>query len=588
MKSNKNKEDNEKLKVFIKKYISPEKNKLVFLVLMIFGGTFIKNINPYLYGKMLDSISSSNMEYLIKLIVIYFVVTIFTTLLGIYEDYLGQTLSFKVSKSVQKHMFDKIIRLKTKVYDKYDTGEFMYRLNGDSDEIVSFCINVITSFLHIGVNIAISLYFVFKISTQLTSVAVFYIPASFAGTFLSRKYFKELAKRRKEYNDKYYSFQNEIFSNNTGIKSYMLEDSMNEKFKNFISRDFKILKRSIFLNNTVDILNNLITVISSLYVIYLSAILIRSNLLTIGTMVSFNTYINNLFSSISEVLKLNISKQNVIICLNRVNEIMSKSSEKRETPGNNFSLKNINFEGNEIYFRYSEKDKPVLNNFSFEISSFGFYGFVGKNGCGKSTIAKLLVKLYDVEYGELKLNGESYKDIPKEKLRRNITYVQKEDFFFDDTVLNNIKFGNPVARDEEVIEMCKKVDLDEYINTLPQKYETVIGEGASILSSGQKQKLSIARALLRNTKIYIFDEVTANLDGKSEKLIISVLKELSKNSVVIFISHKVSSIIESDEIFLIDEGIVAERGSHNYLIQNSKLYCELFKNIDLNIREKVT
>lgn len=464
----------------------------------------------------------------------------------------------------------------------------MYRLNGDSDEIVSFCINVITSFLHIGVNIAISLYFVFKISTQLTSVAVFYIPASFAVTFLSRKYFKELAKRRKEYNDKYYSFQNEIFSNNTGIKSYMLEDSMNEKFKNFISRDFKILKRSIFLNNTVDILNNLITVISSLYVIYLSAILIRSNLLTIGTMVSFNTYINNLFSSISEVLKLNISKQNVIISLNRVNEIMSKSSEKRETPGNNFSLKNINFEGNEIYFRYSEKDKPVLNNFSFEISSFGFYGFVGKNGCGKSTIAKLLVKLYDVEYGELKLNGESYKDIPKEKLRRNITYVQKEDFFFDDTVLNNIKFGNPVARDEEVIEMCKKVDLDEYINTLPQKYETVIGEGASILSSGQKQKLSIARALLRNTKIYIFDEVTANLDGKSEKLIISVLKELSKNSVVIFISHKVSSIIESDEIFLIDEGIVAERGSHNYLIQNSKLYCELFKNIDLNIREKVT
>ncbi len=181
----------------------------------------------------------------------------------------------------------------------------------------------------------------------------------------------------------------------------------------------------------------------------------------------------------------------------------------------------------------------------------------------------------------------SYEDIPKEKLRKNITYVQKEDFFFNDTILNNIRLGDRSASDKEIIEVCKKVDLDEYISMLPEKYETIIGEGALTLSSGQKQKLSIARALLRNTKIYIFDEVTANLDGKSEKLILSILKELSKNSVVILISHKVSSIIECDEIFLIHKGVVIERGDHNYLVQNSELYCELFKNIDLNVVEEV-
>lgn len=587
MKFNKNKDDNEKLKNFIKKYIYPEKNKLIFLVLMIFGGTFIKNINPYIYGEMLDSISSSNMEYLIKLIEIYFSTTIFTTLLGIYEDYLGNTLSFKMSKKVQSDMFDKIIRLKTKDYEKYDTGELIYRLNGDADEIVSFCMNVITSFLHILVNIIISSYFVFKISMQLTSVAIFYIPASFLVTFLSRKLFKELAKMRKEFNDKYYSFQNEAFSNNTGIKSYMLEDMAKETLENFFSKDFRILKRSIFLNNAIEFLNTLITVISSLYIIYLSAILIKENLLTIGTMVSFNTYINNLFSSISEVLKLNISKQDIIISLDRVNEIMSNNSEKKEILEDNLSLRHIDIEGKEIYFGYSEKDKLVLNNFSFKISSFGFYGFVGENGCGKSTIAKLLMKLYDIEHGELKLNEVSYEDIPKEKLRKNITYVQKEDFFFNDTILNNIRLGDRSASDKEIIEVCKKVDLDEYISMLPEKYETIIGEGALTLSSGQKQKLSIARALLRNTKIYIFDEVTANLDGKSEKLILSILKELSKNSVVILISHKVSSIIECDEIFLIHKGVVIERGDHNYLVQNSELYCELFKNIDLNVVEEV-
>src|SRR5690606_9454911 len=130
---------------------------------------------------------------------------------------------------------------------------------------------------------------------------------------LSRRYFKRLAKERKQYNDKYYSFQNEVFSNNIGIKSYMLEDLMNEKFTKFISKELRILRRSIFLSNAMDFLNTFITVISSLYIIYLSAILIRADLLTLGTMVAFNTYINNLFASISEVLGLNISKQDIIV-----------------------------------------------------------------------------------------------------------------------------------------------------------------------------------------------------------------------------------------------------------------------------------
>lgn len=579
----KNKKDNEKLWIFIKEYMASEKNKLIFLVLMIFGGTFIKNINPYLYGKMLDSISHSDMSFLIKLIIIYFVVTMLTTLLGIYEDYLGQTLSFKISRNVQKDMFNKIIKLKARNYEKYDVGELMYRLNGDSDEIVSFCINVITSFLHILVNIVISLYFVLKISIHLSSVAIFYIPTSVAVTFLSRRYFKRLAKERKQYNDKYYSFQNEVFSNNIGIKSYMLEDLMNEKFTKFISKELRILRRSIFLSNAMDFLNTFITVISSLYIIYLSAILIRAGLLTLGTMVAFNTYINNLFASISEVLGLNISKQDIIVSLTRVNEIMSENSEKNESEEASCALKKVNFVVDEICFRYSEKDKLVLNKLSFEILSNGFYGIVGRNGCGKSTIAKLLVKLYQAECGEIKLNGESYNDISENKLRGNITYVQKEDFFFNDTILNNIKLGNPDASDKEAIDICKKVGLHAYINTLPEKYETVIGEGASLLSSGQKQKLSIARALLRNTPVYIFDEVTANLDGESEKLVVSILKELSKNSIVFFISHKLSSIIACDEIFLIDKGVLIERGNHDYLIQNSKLYCELFKNTDSNI-----
>ncbi|GKX27761.1 hypothetical protein SH1V18_02410 [Vallitalea longa] len=174
-----------------------------------------------------------------------------------------------------------------------------------------------------------------------------------------------------------------------------------------------------------------------------------------------------------------------------------------------------------------------------------------------------MIKLYDIDAVELKINQRDYKDVSKEYLRENITYIQKEDFFFDDTIFNNMKLGNENATDEEIIDLCKKVGIDDYINTLPEKYETVIGEGAFTLSSGQKQKLSLVRALLRNTKIYVCDEVTANLDGQSEKNVVSIFKEVSKNAIVIFISHKIASIVESDEIYLIDSGKVVDSGKHN-------------------------
>lgn len=579
MKDIKDKADNEKLKWFFRKYIFPRKHKLIVLICLIFVGSAMANITPYLYGKMLDSITMGDMFFLKKLIIVYFLVTIITTLLSMYEDYLGKLLNFNVTKKVQKNLFDKIIRLRTSSYVKYDTGEFVSRLNGDASSIVSFYINVITSILQIAVNVVISLYFVFQISLRLTSVAIFYIPASCLVTFLIRKHFKALAEKRKVFNDRYYSFQNEIFLNNVGIKSYMLEDKTNQKYKSFISQELKFLKKSVFLNNIMQFLNACITVISSLFVIYVSAILIKQNLLTIGTMVAFNTYINKLFSSISQILGINISKQEIVVCLNRVIKMMSEKSETKNEIKVACDFENPIIASKNISFSYNNGKERVLKDFSLEICSNGFYSFVGKNGCGKSTFAKLLIKLYNIDEGELKINQRDYKDVSKEYLRKNITYIQKEDFFFDDTIYNNMRLGNENATDEEIIDLCKKVGIDDYINTLTDKYETVIGEGAFTLSSGQKQKLSIVRALLRNTKIYVCDEVTANLDGQSEKNVVSIFKKVSKNAIVIFISHKISSIVESDEIFLIDDGKVVDSGMHNKLSVRNPLYNELFKSV---------
>ncbi len=583
MKIDINKTDKEKLKWFFKKYIYTGNKYLILIVALIFVGSLAANISPYLYGKMLDSITLGDTDFLIKLIIAYFFITIFTNLLSMLESYVGQAVNFRLSKKAQTELFDKIVRMKTYFYSKYEVGELISRLNGDTDSIVSFGINLITSILNIAIDILVSVYFVITISVRLSSVAIFYIPATFLVTYFARKYFKELAEKRKKFSDEYYSFQNEIFSNNTGIKCFQLENSVNNKYKSFINKEFSLLKRSIYLKNNMQLANSTITVISSLFIIYLSALLIKDGLLTIGLMVSFNTYINKLFASISQVFNINVSLQEIMVSLNRVIEVMTTDSEINNALSLEGKSKDIaiSLKCEDLIFSYEKDEENIMTNMDISIDDFGLYSIVGSNGCGKSTFAKLLIKLYEIERGNIYINGTDYSKLSCDFIRICITYVQKEEFFFNDTIINNIRLADKNLKENDIENMCKLVGLDEFIKTLPNRYETIIGEGGSTLSSGQKQKLSIARAFLRDTPIYIFDEITANLDGKAEKDIMKIIKEYSKKSIIIFISHKISSIIDSDKIFVFENGKATDSGNHEYLLENNRIYKELFKNKEI-------
>lgn len=572
--------DFEKFNWFLKKYIYPQRVKIVFIVLLILVGSFIGNLSPFLYGKMLDSIVAFDINHLMRLIIIYFIVTVGTTILSIFEGYMGKMVSFKIVKSSQRDLFNKIVRLKASAFEKYTSGELISRLNGDSEGVVSFLLDVITSILNIFINISVSLYFVLKISIKLSSVSIFYIPASLIVTIAARKRFKKLAEKRKIFNDKYFGYVNETFSNNIGIKCFRLEKKACDKYDNFISKELDIEKHSMVLGGIIQMLNTLISVISSLYIIYLSGILIKDGLLTIGTMVSFNTYINKLFASISQILGLNISKQTVSVSLDRLISLISEKSEDMEEYEKELKNEPDYINVRNVCFRYNDDSDTVINNLSFSLDSPGFYSFVGKNGCGKSTLAKLLVKLYDVDSGYMEINGIDYNNCSIDSLRENITYIQKEDFFLNDTIYNNLSLANERVSAEDIYISCQAVGIDEFINSLPDKYDTVVGEGGSTLSSGQRQKLNIARALLKKTKILIFDETTSNLDGESEKNVIAILKKISKYSIVIFISHKVLSIVQSDRIFLMENGNIVDSGTHEQLSKNNDMYRELFKYSD--------
>lgn len=572
-----NKFVNNKIKWFYNNYIRRKIKQICFIILIIFLGVSIGNVSPLLFGKIIDVIGKFNPNKLLYLIILYFIVIMSAKLFSILEDYLGQTLSFKIVKQTQIDLFNKMITLNEKSSQKYDSGELISRLSYDSDAVVSFYLNIITSIIQIIINICISVYFIIYLSKQLSIVALFYIPISLIANIIIKKYFKELAKKRKEFNDNYYSFIYQIFNYITPIKSFNLESKMTKKYKKFTSLEYSLLKKSILLTNIDGFITTLIAVISSLFIIYYSSILINRGLLTVGLMVSFNTYINKLFDSIKQILSLNIEKQEVEVSIDRISQILLDNSEQERNGNkivdcNNIILNNVNFS-------YIE-EKKVLNNLSLKINKTGFYSLVGKNGCGKSTIAKLIIRLYDSDNGYIMLGNTDILECSITSIRDNITYIQQEGFFFNDTIYNNLKLANENATNDEVHKICKNVDIDDYISNLADGYNTLMGENGNNFSGGQKQKLSIARSLLKESKIYIYDESTANLDGKSEKKIIELLNKLSKDSIIIFISHKATSIVNSDNIFVVDNGSVIAEGKHKQLMERCELYNELFYNIE--------
>lgn len=573
----KDRESNEMLRKIFQEYMMPQKWHLFSLVLLILGGVAIGNLAPYVYGKMIDAINAGDLHKLLKLISLYCVATFFTVLLSLAEQYSGEMLSFKIVNQIKRGLFERVVSAKLKDYSKYTTGEFISRLNSDSDSIVTFFLDLFTNAGQVIVNLVISVVYIVSISLKLSSVALFYLPANFLVSHLARKYYKKLAEKQRALEDKHYSFLNEVLSNYEGIKAFQLEKLIFGNYGSIIAERLRLTKENLHIGNSFNLLNKAISMISFTYIMYTSAVLIHDNILTLGDMVAFNTYINLMYTSVSTIWSFNISRQTVLVSAYRIREMLSMEeevfgeNEKFEIPERENMIA-----ASHVRFKYPLTDVSVLQDVTFSIKENGLYCFVGKNGSGKSTLAKLLMRFYDRDSGEIELFEKAYDEISLNNLRRNIIYVQKEDFFLKDTIFNNLVLAKEDASFQEVKEVCMQADIHSYIMSLPNQYDTVIGEGGSTLSSGQKQKLSIARALLRKSPILILDEVTANLDGKAEKEIMEVLTKVKRNAIILMISHKPSAITYSDYVFVIHEGIIVAEGKHENLLKESDVYQDLF------------
>ena len=378
---------------------------------------------------------------------------------------------------------------------------------------------------------------------------------------------------------------------NAQLTSYLVE-SLNgiETIKSFNSerisgveteKKFVKLLRSIFkngiLNNASSSISQFISIVGTTVILWVGSILVIDGQITIGDLITFNALLVYFLDPVKNLINLQPMMQTAIVASDRLGEILDLKIEKSENEDRKIKPSALSgpIEFRDISFRYGTR-KLVLENLSITVKKGEKIAFVGESGSGKTTLAKLLLNFYQAEKGELHIAGHDIRDINIEYLRDKIAYISQETFLFAGTIIDNLTLGMPEVDLEKVTNICKAVKIHDFINTLPLRYETHIEENGANMSGGQKQRLAIARALLKEPDILIMDEATSNLDSITEKAISDVLDKTLADMTTIIIAHRLSTIKKCDKIYVIDSGRVIEYGTHRELLLKKGAYNKLW------------
>lgn len=558
----------------VKKYFYVRYKKILFLLVLILLGTLVGAVIPLLFGNIIDLILKKQLRLIIQNITVFFFLSILEILFCLIETYLGKKIVLQISNEIKKDLNESIMNMQMCQIDGYAKGELVNRVEGDPEEIVSTYISFFTGGVQVVVSIIISICFAITFSIKLTGIALFFMGLSYIGTFLYKKQYQEAKEHLKDCSDAYYSEITEDFRNLEGIKSFNLQNVILERLKETYHKNFCLSKKMFFVEGKISFAKGISNAIFETVLLLSASILIIQGKLSIGNLVSFNQYISNVFQASSQVIDYIMKLISSEVNIRRIEEItrglQENLSDEKKSVG---KIKSVEIE--QLDFKYNSAN--VIENINIKINSYGLYSIIGMNGAGKSTLLKLFLHLYEPDKGNIYINGINCIDLSLKSLRNEISYIPKSPFLFNESFEYNLTLGKPVERD--VLEtVCQKVGLDSFIKSRTEGYETMIGDDGYSLSSGTKQKISIARAVLKESSFWICDEITSDLDGKVESEIISLLHEVAKEKIVIIVSHDLPSIRDSKGIFVLHNKSIVCSGDTAFLRKNSDVFRGLFFN----------
>ena len=552
--------------------------KLKMTITIICGiiSTVFSVIGPLLIGfattAIFDGITSGNMnlEYIINLLTTIGILYIISAVFSYIQSYLLLDITTDIGYNLRKELIEKITHLSMKDLDINTRGDILSRITNDVDSLQSGILQTFNQFLTGVVTIIGVTIMMLSINLWLAIITIVLVPISFFIIVKITKFSQTYYLKQLEYRGRLNGQIEESFTGHEIIRSFNQEDKsmkiFDEENENWYEQEWKSKFFSSLSAPIIHFISNLQYVAISV----IGAVLVLQNAISVGDILAFIQYSKNFTTPIEQITRIMNMIQTAMAASERIFEFMKIDAE--ENPSEK-QIKEINegiiFEN--VKFGYTE-DELIIKDLSFKVKKGEKVAIVGETGAGKTTIVKLLMRFYDVNSGEITIDGVNINEYDKHSLRSLVGMVLQDTWLFNDTIFNNIRYGKLDATEDEIITASKEAHADHFIMQNPDGYETIVNEDADNISHGQKQLLTIARTILSNKQILILDEATSSVDTRTEMIIQKAMNKLMKNRTSFIIAHRLSTVRDADKILVIEDGHIIEQGSHEELLEQKGYY----------------
>lgn len=565
------------------KLIKKDKNKLILATIIIFASGICEIFTGYLNGAAIEAITNANIKLAITFLGIYFILEI--TMDGCILQF-AKSILYKIESSLTRKLgfytYKKALDLPAIAYEEKKSGEIINRITNDADSL-SFCFERLLNTISSLVASLIIIIYIF-INSWIVGVEI--IIFVFILFLIIKKYnplLKKFHKERKSEQDKFTSLVAESVRGIREIKTLGIKSSLVNDMIEIIKSIYNKSYQEIDIEKKFNIITRILKATLEVGVFMTCIVLMYYKQVSLTFFIAMTYYIYRYTWLIENINDLTKTYQRVLTSIERVNDILENRLYEDEHFGNK-KLSNIvgTIEFRNVSFNYPNEEK-ILKNFNLIIKPHKKVAIVGASGQGKSTLFNLITRIFDPTEGSILIDNTDIKDLEEEQLRNIVSVIRQDPFVFNRSIKENFLLIDKNITLEEIRKYTKMAYIDDYIMSLPKKYDTILGEGGVNLSGGQKQRLSISKTLSKKSKIILFDEATSALDNNSQEYIKETINNLVKDHTIVIIAHRLSTIIDADIIHVVDNGKIIKTGTHEELLKTCKIYKQLYEGKNLNI-----
>ena len=568
----------------ILKYLKPYWLQLIIVFAIIILSSVLGLLPSLITARIIDeAILGKDFALLIRLVILAIITLAVSNIVGVLESYINSWVSQRIVYDMKNEMFQHLQKMPHSFFTSEKQGDIITRMNSDISGVATVISSILTNIISNVCTVITTIVALFNIDAKLSLIGILVIPLLVLPTKSAGKNRWQLLSKSREKMDELNDVINESLSVSGSllIKLFTQEETINKKFdainKEVVALSVKESRAGSWFRVVMGIFTNLGPLLIYLAGGYL-IIKMNDTAITVGTITATVNMINRLYRPVESLLNVSVDLTRSIALFTRIFSYLDMDPQvknKKIVLKPSFDKKTeIEYENVEFYY---SPEVPLIKNLSFFVPSGKMYAIVGPSGSGKSTVVNLLPRLYDVKDGAVKINGFDVRDIELGYLRSNIGMVTQEAYMFNGTIKENLLFAKADATMEEIENACKIANIHDFITKQPQGYDTPVGNRGLKLSGGEKQRLSIARVILKDPRILILDEATSALDSISESSIQNALDVLMKGRTSIVIAHRLSTILQADKILVISGGKIVEQGEHEELIAMNGVYKQLYE-----------